>query len=141
MATPTRYREAARVTQPRPVSRRVLTWIVVVVVALVAAAAAYWALARSGAAPAPPPVTVGASPSPTPTLSSPAVSAEPSTPTGAGQVRTTNGCLGGTDPYQAVLAAQQGATPDQVGAAEFALTFARWTVAYPVDPNAAAVLA
>ena len=56
-------------------------------------------------------------------------------------MRTANGCLGGPDPYQAVLAAQQGATPDQVGAAEFALTFARWTVAYPIDPNAAAVLA
>jgi hypothetical protein len=52
-----------------------------------------------------------------------------------------NGCLGGPDPYQAVVPAQQGATPDQVGAAEFALTFARWTIAYPVDPNAAAVLA
>ena len=39
-----------------------------------------------------------------------------------------------------MLAAQQGATPDQVGAAELALTFARWTVTYPVDPNAPAVL-
>ena len=48
MATPTRYREAARVTEPRRASRRVLTWIVVVVVALVAAVAVYWALARSG---------------------------------------------------------------------------------------------
>ena len=59
----------------------------------------------------------------------------------AGAARTANGCLGGPDPYQAVLAAQQGATPDQVGAAELALTFARWTVTYPVDPNAPAVLA
>ena len=127
-------------TEPRRAPRRVLTWILVVVLALLAAVAAYWALARSGAAPAPPPVTVGETPLPTPTLSSPAVSTESSTPAGVGQVRTANGCLGGTDPYQAVLAAQQGATPDQVGAAEFALTFARWTVTYPIDPNAAAVL-
>jgi len=50
-------------------------------------------------------------------------------------VRTANGCLGGQDPFQAVLDAQQAATPDQVGAAELALTFARWTVTYPIDPN------
>ena len=56
-------------------------------------------------------------------------------------MRPANGCLGGPDPYEAVLPAQLAATPDQVGAAEFALTFARWTVAYPIDPNAPAVLA
>jgi hypothetical protein len=139
MATPTRYREAARVTEPRPASRRVLTWIVVVVVALVAAAAAYWALARSGAAPTPPAVTIQSAPPVSNTSIAASSVPEPTTPA-AGAARTANGCLGGTDPYQAVLAAQQGATPDQVGAAEFALTFARWTVTYPVDPNAAAVL-
>ncbi len=113
--------------------RRVLAWTAVVVTALVAAVAVYWALARSGAAPAPPPVTAQATPPP----STPATGE----PTATGAARTANGCLGGPDPYQAVLAAQQGATPDQVGAAEFALTFARWTVTYPVDPNAEAVLA
>jgi hypothetical protein len=113
--------------------RRVLAWTAVVVLALVAAVAVYWALARSGAAPAPPPVTAQATPPPS-TLAT-------GEPTATGAARTANGCLGGPDPYQAVLAAQQGATPDQVGAAELALTFARWTVTYPVDPNAPAVLA
>jgi hypothetical protein len=129
------------VTQPpRRGSRRVLTWILVVVVALVAAVAAYWALARSGAAPAPPAVTIQSAPPVSHTSIAASSVPEPTTPA-AGAARTANGCLGGTDPYQAVLAAQQGATPDQVGAAEFALTFARWTVTYPIDPNAAAVLA
>ena len=127
-------------TEPRRASRRVLIWIVVVVVALVAAVAAYWALARSGAAPAPPAVTIQSAPPVSHTSIAASSVPEPTTPA-AGAARTANGCLGGTDPYQAVLAAQQGATPDQVGAAEFALTFARWTVAYPIDPNAAAVLA
>ncbi len=120
-------------TEPRRAPRRVLTWIAIGLVALVAAVAVYWALARSGAAPAPPPVTAQATPPP----STPAGTGEPSA---GGEARTANGCLGGPDPYQAVLAAQQGATPDQVGAAELALTFARWTVTYPVDPNAPAVL-
>ena len=39
------------------------------------------------------------------------------------------------------LPAHEAATPDQVGAAEFAVTFARWTVAYPIDPTAPTVLA
>src|SRR6478752_10391969 len=111
MATPTRYREAARVTQPpRRGSRRVLTWIVVGLLALVAAAAAYWALARSGAAPAPPAVTIQSAPPVSSTSIAASSVPEPTTPA-AGVARTANGCLGGTDPYQAVLAAQQGATP------------------------------
>jgi len=102
----------------------------VAVIALIAAVAAYWGLARSGAVPPPPPIA--AEPS-TAAPSTTAGSTQSGGPTAAGN-RTANGCLGGADPFQAVLAAQQGATPDQVGAAELALTFARWTITYPVDP-------
>ena len=52
-----------------------------------------------------------------------------------------DGCLGGSDPFSAVLAAQKAATPDNNGAAAFARTVARWAASYPSDPNAAAVLA
>jgi hypothetical protein len=133
------------VTQPRPGSRRVLLWIAIGVLALVAAVAVYWAMARGGAAPTPPAVTISSAPSKASTVSSDHSATEPTsqvTQTAtAGGTRPANGCLGGSDPYQAVLPAQQAATPDQVGAAEFALTFARWTIAYPIDPNAPAVLA
>ena len=139
MATTTPGREASPVTTPDPRRRRrrVISWTALAVVAVVAAIAAYWALARSGTLPSPPPITAASTPPPASTTSAPA---EPSTTAGAG-ARTANGCLGGQDPFQAVLAAQQAATPDQVGAAELALTFARWTVTYPIDPNAQAVLA
>ena len=130
-------------TEPRRAPRRVLTWIAIGLVALVAAVAAYWALTRSGTAPAPPAVTIQSAPPASSTTITDSFGSEPVTPTtvSAGQARTANGCLGGPDPYQAVIPAQQAATPDQVGAAEFALTFARWTVAYPIDPNAPEVLA
>ena len=143
MATSVSDREAARVTEPRRAPRRVLTWIAIGLVALVAAVAAYWALTRSGTAPAPPAVTIQSAPPASSTTITDSFGREPATPTtaSAGQTRTANGCLGGPDPYQAVIPAQQAATPDQVGAAEFALTFARWTVAYPIDPNAPEVLA
>jgi len=139
VATTIPGREASPVTTPDPRRRRrrVITWTALAVVAVVAAIAAYWALARSGTLPAPPPITAASTPPPASTTSAPA---EPSSTAGAG-ARTANGCLGGQDPFQAVLAAQQAATPDQVGAAELALTYARWTVSYPIDPNAQAVLA
>jgi len=139
VATTTRGRDAAPVTTPDPRRRRrVITWTALTVVALVAAVAAYWALARAGTVPAPPPVTAASTPPPASTTAAPT---EPSTTADAGAAaRTANGCLGGQDPFQAVLAAEQAATPDQVGAAELALTYARWTVTYPIDPNAAAVL-
>ena len=139
MATTNPGREASPVTTPDPRRRRrrVITWTALAVVAVVAAIAAYWALARSGTLPAPPPIAAASTPPPASTTSAPG---EPSSTAGAG-ARTANGCLGGQDPFQAVLAAQQAATPDQVGAAELALTYARWTVSYPIDPNAQAVLA
>jgi len=141
VATTTPGREASPVTTPDPRPRRrrrrVITWAVLGIVAVVAAVAAYWALARSGAVPAPPPVTAASTP---PQASASAAPTGPSATDAPAAVRTANGCLGGQDPFQAVLAAQQAATPDQVGAAELALTFARWTVTYPIDPNAQAVL-
>jgi hypothetical protein len=121
----------------------VLLWIAIGVLALVAAVAVYWALARSGTAPTPLPVTISSAPPAAGTTITDTSVPAPTTNSAAtaGQVRPANGCLGGPDPYQAVLPAQQAATPDQVGAAEFAVTFARWTVSYPIDPNAPAVLA
>ena len=140
MATTTPGREASPVTTPDPRRRRrrrVITWTALAVVAVVAAVVAYWALARSGAVPAPPPVTAASTP---PQASASAAPTGPSATDAPAAVRTANGCLGGQDPFQAVLDAQQAATPDLVGAAELALTFARWTVTYPIDPNASAVL-
>ena len=143
MTTTTPGREASPVTTPDPRRRRrrVITWTALAVVAVVAAVAAYWALARSGTVPAPPPITTTTSTPPQVSVSDTAAPTGSSTADAGAAVRTANGCLGGQDPFQAVLAAQQAATPDQVGAAELALTFARWTVTYPIDPNAAAVLA
>lgn len=52
-----------------------------------------------------------------------------------------DGCLGGPDPFAAILPAQNGATHDINGAAAFARTFGRWSVTYPIDPAAPQVLA
>lgn len=52
-----------------------------------------------------------------------------------------DGCLGGSDPFTAILAAQKAATIDANGAAAFARTVARWSASYPGDPNATTVLA
>jgi hypothetical protein len=124
---------------PRPRRRRVITWTALGIVAVIAAVAAYWALARSGTVAAPPPISTSSTP-PQVSLSDTAAPSGSSAAAAGAAARTANGCLGGQDPFQAVLAAQQAATPDQIGAAEFALTFARWTVTYPIDPNASAVL-
>ena len=55
--------------------------------------------------------------------------------------RSADGCLGGPDPFAAILPAQNGATHDINGAAAFARTFGRWSVTYPIDPAAPQVLA
>jgi len=115
---------------PRHRARRVLKWVGIAVAAAAVAIAGYWALARSGAAPAPAPITVAA---PTQTFVAP--SPVPVTDGAA------NGCLGGSDPATAVLAAQQSATLDEQGAAEFAWTVARWADMYPADPDMAATVA
>jgi len=84
------------------------------------------------------PVVIPAS---SPVSSAPVVIA--SVPRSADNVSGTlaDGCLGGSDPFTAILAAQKAATPDAKGAAAFARTVARWSASYPGDPNAAAVLA
>lgn len=83
------------------------------------------------------------------TAAGPSTSAAPS-PTAATTTATTtspastanqaNGCLGGSDPFAAILPAQQAASLDSAGAAAFARTFVRWLSTYPVDPAAADVL-
>ena len=88
------------------------------------------------------PVTATAASAPT---SSPVSSAPPVIPSGPRSADNTSGtladgCLGGSDPFTAVLAAQKAATPDNNGAAAFARTVARWAASYPSDPNASAVL-
>lgn len=126
--TSTRQQETDPV-HPHRRGRRIATWVGVGVAVAVAAIAAYWALARTGAAPAPPPITT----TPTPTYL-----AAPAAPVADG---AADGCLGGPDPATAVLAAQQTATLDEKGAAEFALTVNRWTDLYPTDLNMAATAA
>lgn len=79
--------------------------------------------------PPPPPVSVSLSSGSVPN------SADPVTG------NLADGCLGGANSFTAVLAAQKAATPDDLGAAAFARTVARWSAAYPSDPNAATVLA
>lgn len=51
-----------------------------------------------------------------------------------------DGCLGGADPFAAVLAAQKAAEPSDKGAAGFARTVARWAATYPSDPSMKEVL-
>lgn len=65
-------------------------------------------------------------PSPAPSAAAPA------TPAG---IELADGCLGGPDPFGAILPAQTAAPFTDEGAAAFARTFARWSVTYPGDPN------
>lgn len=44
-------------------------------------------------------------------------------------------CFGGSDPYEAVLVAQEQAPLTEAGAASFTATFVRWQLAVPVDPE------
>lgn len=82
----------------------------------------------------------------TPTEAVPALTPAPfQAPTSASAMPTSpanqaNGCLGGSDPFAAILPAQQAASLDALGAAAFARTIARWLVTFPSDPNATTVL-
>lgn len=85
-----------------------------------------------------------------PTAAAPVTSAAPSTNAGSTTAATSspastanqaNGCLGGSDPFAAIVPAQQAASLDSAGAAAFARTYMRWLSAYPIDPNASDVLA
>ncbi len=122
---------------------RLLIIVGAVVVALVATLVTVWALPRDDSnqgQTAPLSTALSTSASEPPPSSSPPVSSQvrPSDDLAGEQA---DGCLGGADPYAAVLAAQQQATPDEAGAAAFARAVMRWTVAYPVDPNADKVAA
>lgn len=90
-----------------------------------------------------PPVTTTAASTPTspPVSSTPPVI--PPAPRSADNTSGTlaDGCLGGPNPFTAILAAQKAATIDNNGAAAFARTVARWSATYPGDPNTPAVLA
>ncbi|WP_420116134.1 hypothetical protein [Micromonospora sp.] len=83
----------------------------------------------------------GAAAPPTTTSTAPrTTSAAPTSTSAASTANQANGCLGGADPFAAILPAQQAASLDASGAAAFARTAARWLVTYPSDPNSAAVL-
>lgn len=78
---------------------------------------------------------------PSSAITTPAMTTAPSAATsGASAANQANGCLGGADPFTAILPAQQAASLDDAGAAAFARTVARWLVTYPSDPNASPVL-
>ena len=124
--TTTRVQEPRTEPEPRrrPV-RRVVKWLGIAVAVLVVAVAAWWVLASTGKVPAPTPITVdAASAQQTATVDS----------------NTANGCLGGTDPNTAILAAHDTAALDTFGAAGFARTFTRWAGNVPIDPAVAAVI-
>ena len=104
---------------------RARRYVGIALAAVLAGGCVYWLLVRSGAVPAPPPIPAAAAPTVT-------LSPFAQAPTDPGRA---TGCLGGSDPAQAVLAAQQAASIDGKGAAEFALTFLRWGDTYPQDPN------
>lgn len=120
------------------------TWVLIaaaIVVGLLIAAAIVYFVNRgddgaAGPAPTTPPVvTLGPTGPPPASSSGTAPTAEPS----AG-ARTADGCLGGDDPFAAILVAQQSAPLTSDGAAAFARTVARWSAAYPIDPAAPEVI-
>jgi len=129
----TRRRTEPDPVAPRRRARRAVLIALAAILALIVGTSVYWVLARADAVPPPPTITVGST----------AAAARPATPESAaapGGIRTPDGCLGGPDPFKAILPAQQAATLDPIGAAEFALTFMRWADTYPGDPNALTVL-
>lgn len=70
--------------------------------------------------------------------SSPAASSATSSSTGEPQpgAKSADGCLGGKDPFAAVLLAQSQAPLTAEGAAAFARTVGRYSVTFPIDPDA-----
>jgi hypothetical protein len=121
-------------TAPRPRRRAALIAASAAVLLLIIAGVVLYGVTRqpdstpSAAAP----VTTSA---PSPTARSSAASSFAPDPTAL-----ADGCLGGPDPFAAILPAQNGATHDINGAAAFARTFGRWSVTYPIDPAAPQVL-
>lgn len=121
-------------TTPRR-RRAVIAAVAAGAVVILAAAVLYAVTRQPDTVSTPPPVTTA--PSVT-TSTAPASSGG----TSIGQVAgLADGCLGGPDPFAAILPAQNAATHDIPGAAAFARTFGRWSITYPIDPAAPQVLA
>jgi hypothetical protein len=128
----------ATMTTPSPDTtprrRRAVTAAVAAGAVVIVAAAVLYAVTRQPDTASPVPVT------PTPSM---ATSAAPTSPTGTATAPAAvlaDGCLGGPDPFAAILPAQNAATSDTTGAAAFARTFGRWSITYPIDPAAPQVL-
>lgn len=103
--------------------RRATKYGAIAVVAVLLAGVAYWWLVRTGVAAPPPPVQAPAS-----------------TQAPAANAATADGCLGGPDPHTAVLAAQQTAPLDSVGAAGFAMAMTRFAFTTPPDNSIGTVI-
>lgn len=118
-------------TAPRRRRRAVIAAAAAGVLLIVAAGVLYGVSRQQQAAPTPA-VPAGSSTPPAVSVSASTFVPDPAV--------LADGCLGGPDPFAAILPAQNGATHDINGAAAFARTFGRWTVTYPIDPAAPQVL-
>jgi hypothetical protein len=121
-------------TTPR--RRRAVIAAVAAGAVVIAAAAVLYAVTRQPETSSTPPIPV----TPTPSMTTSAAPTSPSGTTTAPVAVLADGCLGGPDPFAAILPAQNAATPDTTGAAAFARTFGRWSITYPIDPAAPQVL-
>jgi hypothetical protein len=138
-------------TPDGPRRRRVLFIALGVVLVLVALIVAYLAGTQrpnTVTDPATPPPTAPSCPS-WPNCDDPAASSPSPTATSTSTTTTppdvsgelADGCLGGPDPFTAMVSARPLATPDIAGAAALARTYGRWSVTYPIDPQATQSLA
>lgn len=141
--TSSRQDQAVPMTPPPPAqpSRRRRTAIIIAAAVLggVLLGVVAVLLVRPGQ-PAAPPAQVTA-----PAVPGPVVVTTPAVSSAAGPIVTkavgaADGCLGGPNPFLAVVPAQAAATPDDTGAAALARTYLRWSVTYPIDPTAGQVL-
>lgn len=121
-------------TSGRP--RRRIAFIAIGAVAVLAIVTLVVVLMNRNTAPQTSPTSPTTPPPPTSTPAS-ANTSDAITPAGD---QLADGCLGGPDPFEAILPAQASATHDDLGAASLARTFGRWSATYPIDPNAAHVL-
>lgn len=123
-------------TAPRPRRRAALIAAGAAVLLLIIAGVVLYGVNRQ-------PESTPIAAAPEPTTSAPQTSAASSAGSSfvPDPTALADGCLGGPDPFAAILPAQNGATHDINGAAAFARTFGRWSVTYPIDPAAPQVLA
>lgn len=124
--------------EPAPRKRRFRKALIVIGVLIVLAAGTviYFEVTKTPAPNVSTP-TISAAPSPAPTTTA---SSAPAPTTTFVQTAQADGCLGGPDPHTAVLAAQQAAALDSIGAAEFALAVTRFAGTYPFGDNVDSVL-